>query len=163
VAHSADSNRACERADGGKAVVSDPTREEIGDLLRRLVDTAVEMKDRAEQAEAQLAKARVNALREAAYVARNACLVPPDGGNPTEAEAAVCDEAYIRILALIDTPTPAPSPDDLVRAALEWASSICDVATMDHVGDVIRGKGDEIRTAATDPATVAAIIERSGE
>lgn len=41
------------------------------------------------------------ALRNAAYVARNACLVPPDGGNPTAAEAAVCDEACTRILALI--------------------------------------------------------------
>ncbi len=31
--------------------MKEPTREEIGDLLRRLVDTVVEMKDRAEVAE----------------------------------------------------------------------------------------------------------------
>jgi hypothetical protein len=74
-------------------MVSNPTREEIGDLLRRLVDTAVEMKNRAEQAEAQLAKAREDALREAAD------LFP---------EADISDD----ILALLDTPTPAPSPDD---------------------------------------------------
>ena len=48
--------------------------------------------------------AREAALREAAYVAINACLVPPDGGNPTEAERLVCEEAYRRILALIDKP-----------------------------------------------------------
>lgn len=45
---------------------------------------------------------REAALREAAGVAFNACLVPPDGGNPTEEERLVCDEAYRRILALID-------------------------------------------------------------
>ena len=44
---------------------------------------------------------REAALREAAYVAINACLVPPDGGSPTEAERLVCEEAYRRILALI--------------------------------------------------------------
>lgn len=45
---------------------------------------------------------REAALREAAYVAFNACLVPPDGGNPTEEERLVCDEASRRILALLD-------------------------------------------------------------
>ena len=60
-------------------------------------------------------------------------------------------------------PTPAPSPDDLVKAALEWAARTCDVATMDFVGDLIRGKGDAIRAAASDPTTVAAIIERAGK
>ena len=44
---------------------------------------------------------REAALREAAYVAINACLVPPDGGSPTEAERLVCEEAHRRILALI--------------------------------------------------------------
>ena len=44
---------------------------------------------------------REAALREAAYVAINACLVPPDGGNPTEEERLVCEEAYRRILDMI--------------------------------------------------------------
>lgn len=44
---------------------------------------------------------REAALREAAYVAINACLVPPDGGSPTEQERLVCEEASRRILALI--------------------------------------------------------------
>jgi hypothetical protein len=35
--------------------MKEPTREEIGDLLRRLVDTVVEMKDRVEELEAQIA------------------------------------------------------------------------------------------------------------
>jgi len=37
--------------------MDDSKREEIGDLLRRLVDTAVEMKDRVEAAEEKLDKA----------------------------------------------------------------------------------------------------------
>lgn len=41
------------------------------------------------------------AIMEAAGIAGNACLVPPDGGSPTEAEVAVCDTAYQRILTLI--------------------------------------------------------------
>jgi uncharacterized protein YhaN len=65
------------------------------------------MIDRAQRAEAQLAKAREDALREAADFIKAkqaqqkmACVVWPE-----------------EILALIDTPTPAPSPDDLVKAA----------------------------------------------
>ncbi len=49
------------------------------------------------------------ALKKAADVARHACLVQPDGGNPTEDERLVCEEAWRRILAL-------PVPD--LRAAL---------------------------------------------
>ena len=45
------------------------------------------------------------ALREAARVALNACLVPPDGGSPTENEAAVCAAASRYILALIPRET----------------------------------------------------------
>ena len=33
-----------------------------------------------------------------AKVARNGCLVPPDGGSPTEDEAAMCEEIARRIL-----------------------------------------------------------------
>lgn len=47
------------------------------------------------------AEARAQGMREAAYIAFNACLVLPDGGNPTEEERLVCDEAYNRILAAI--------------------------------------------------------------
>lgn len=47
----------------------------------------------------QIAIRAIMAERErCAYLARNACLVPPDGGSPTEAEAAVCDEAARRIM-----------------------------------------------------------------
>lgn len=40
------------------------------------------------------------ALKAAADVARNACLVPPDGGAPTETESEMCDRAADAILAL---------------------------------------------------------------
>lgn len=45
-------------------------------------------------------EAAVSSEREAcAYIAYQACLVPPDGGSPTEEEAAVCDVAAKRIRA----------------------------------------------------------------
>lgn len=47
---------------------------------------------------------RDKALRDAAFVAANACLVEPDGGNPTEEERLVCDEARRRIIAMIEQP-----------------------------------------------------------
>lgn len=59
----------------------------------------------------QLAAARNEALEKAAYQAKHACLVPPDGGSPTAEEVAVCDEAERRILALKST-TPAPKASD---------------------------------------------------
>jgi len=40
------------------------------------------------------------AMERAAEVALNACLVPPDGGSPTEEERLVCEEAARRIRAL---------------------------------------------------------------
>jgi hypothetical protein len=51
--------------------------------------------------DAYVAAAVRDALERAASVACNACLVAPDGGNPTEDERLVCEEAYRRILALI--------------------------------------------------------------
>jgi hypothetical protein len=178
--------------------MDEPTREEIGDLLRRLVDTAVETRDRAEALETQLAErdkacvewsevsqrnyqrakaaeqalatARADALREAAYIARNACLVPPDGGNPTEQEVAVCDEAYRRILALIDQPAPAPKPslDDVVVAALKYSAAKCDAVMGDMIYLNVEAKRKDgkfaaaISAAASDPATIAAIIKTAG-
>ena len=67
-------------------------------------------------------KVREMALREAASVAFNACLYGSDGGDPTEAERLVCEEAGNRILALLDKPT-APEVDvaRLVEVKpLEW-------------------------------------------
>lgn len=48
------------------------------------------------QAEAALAIAR----KACAEIARNACLVPPDGGAPTKTESEMCDRAAEAILAL---------------------------------------------------------------
>jgi hypothetical protein len=41
------------------------------------------------------------ALREAADIAANACLVPPDGGSPTPNEVELCGRISAAILALI--------------------------------------------------------------
>jgi Lar family restriction alleviation protein len=53
------------------------------------------------EVKAMIAAAVRDALERAASVACNACLVDPDGGNPTEDERLVCEEAYRRIRALI--------------------------------------------------------------
>ena len=44
------------------------------------------------------------AIDRCAEIARNGCLVPPDGGAPTEAEAALCEEIASRILAQYAAP-----------------------------------------------------------
>jgi chromosome segregation ATPase len=109
-------------------VVSDPTREEIGDLLRRLVDTAVEIKDRAERAEAEAGAWQVVAESNQQVAQSYA-----ERLHATEAQLAKAREENQRLhkriaalveddtrmrktLALLDT--PAPSPDDLGIAAL---------------------------------------------
>ena len=54
--------------------MDEPTREEIGDLLRRLVDTAVEMKDRADLPptdEECLRNDKVRALVDAAQAVKD--------------------------------------------------------------------------------------------
>lgn len=138
--------------------MTDPTKEELGDLLRRLVDTAVEMKDRAERAEAQLATARADAVREAADVAS------PWG-------SCGCSQD---ILALLDDPAPAPSPEAVARAALgaAWAATRTSREGVIHSGErryidgVAKGHQraeDAIEALASDPATIAAIIDKARE
>lgn len=59
---------------------------------------------------------RREALRQAWHMARDGCLVPPDGGSPTEDEVALCNHIADGINALIDAPS-APRPDaDVTRA-----------------------------------------------
>jgi hypothetical protein len=48
---------------------------------------------------ALVAHARREAMEEAARIARDACLSPPDGGSPTEGEVAVADNAAAMIRA----------------------------------------------------------------
>ena len=48
---------------------------------------------------------RNTALREAARVARNACLVPPDGGSPTIEEKTVADRAADTIMEMVNDAT----------------------------------------------------------
>jgi len=55
-------------------------------MLRKGIDAAI--------AEAVLAERHA-----CAEAAANACLVPPDGGSPTEAERLLCQEAAERIMA----------------------------------------------------------------
>lgn len=63
------------------------------------------------------AKARDTALVWAAYIARHACLVPPDGGSPSPEEVAVCDETEKRILACVGHEPSALSARDFEHKA----------------------------------------------
>lgn len=57
--------------------------------------------DRLEAAIDAAWQAGAEAMRKAAAnVASNTCLVPPDGGSPTEEERAVCEQVCRRVLAL---------------------------------------------------------------
>lgn len=86
------------------------------------------------------AEARAGAIEAAAYVARNACLVPPDGGSPTQAEADVCDEAYRRIRAIHDTDTLAAIERIKREAVGEFLLTLRDAKAG---ASVIRGMNDD--------------------
>jgi len=61
-------------------------------------------------------------MREAAAkVAREGCLVPPDGGSPTEAEAEMCERIATAIRALPVAPDPRDATIATLRKALAAA------------------------------------------
>lgn len=68
------------------------------DALRREVTKLVAEIGRAADDLIEYGNARERvAFDRCAEIARNGCLVPPDGGSPTPEEAAVCDEIARRI------------------------------------------------------------------
>jgi hypothetical protein len=124
--------------------MTDPTREELGDLLRRLVDTAVQMKDRAERAEAQLATAR-EGFKDVLGM-----LDDPTGGEH-ERDMRGASIIARKHLALLDHPAPAPSEEAVARAALEWAAD--QAPTWAHA--------QFLRTRVVHPDTIADIIAKA--
>lgn len=40
------------------------------------------------------------AIQEVAFFAKNGCLVPPDGGSPTERDIALCDGIFEGIMQM---------------------------------------------------------------
>lgn len=66
-----------------------------------------------ERAIANAVKWEAEMRERAAWAARDACLVSPDGGAPTEAEADMCDAAAAVIRALpLSGPTPPAAKDE---------------------------------------------------
>ena len=129
----------------------------LGDIGNR--EAYRRQSEKLKTAEAQLAKARPDALREAAKLVRTK---PMRFAGCREDD--VRDALSCAILDLIDTPTPsAPSPEAVARAALEWAAEI---AWPIEWGSVQLEAGfraaKDIRTAASDPATLAAIVAKAG-
>jgi hypothetical protein len=125
-------------------------------------EEAQEEYERAKAAEAQLAKAREFVANFATLALRSEhapdelWLLDSDSLNHQRESAIV---AARETLALIDTPTPAPSPDDLVNAALEWVAEQINRS----YGQPMHHLHKTVCAAATDPATRAAIIERAGK
>lgn len=73
----------------------------------------------------------------------------------TEANArAAVAEQYIEDLTAIMTADDQAALDEVKRQAwndgIEAAAEKCDVATMDHIGDIVRGIGDDIRALRRD-------------
>ncbi len=64
---------------------------------RSLVD---KLREEIERLRAGRAAERDDIIEQCAKVALVACLVPPDGGQPTEEERLVCEEACARIRLL---------------------------------------------------------------
>jgi hypothetical protein len=71
----------------------------------RVAELEAENHSLRQQLEAYQAAAPIDNVREAlekaATIALNGCLVPPDGGSPTENEIAMCDDIAKSIRALI--------------------------------------------------------------
>jgi hypothetical protein len=124
---------------------------------------------RATAAEAQLAKAREDALREAAL---KASFLANTDANMAAAWRAGCSDTHDAILALLTTPTPAPSPDDLVKAAREdiaraiFVSSVqSHMSPKDWDSGMVIGPENSYRKKIYKiaDAVIAAIIERAGK
>jgi len=86
------------------------------------------------------------ALMGAASVAQNACLVPPDGGSPTEDEENVCRAAADYILALIDAPADAALAKMLAEARAKG---------MREAVEIYRGLAEGAPVGAFDGQTFA--------
>lgn len=73
----------------------------------------------ADEIEAALTASHARGLEEAAGIARNGCLVPPDGGSPTDDEREMCDRIADAILAL--TPSVCTGDGEPIRDAITSA------------------------------------------
>lgn len=54
-------------------------------------------------------KMRADLIEQCAYIAIHGCLVPPDGGSPTESERLMCEDIAARIRTLHNSPPPNPN------------------------------------------------------
>jgi hypothetical protein len=127
--------------------------------------------------QAQLATAQENALREALVRCKEVGGIDAYGSGTEYAkgyEAAVnlCHEEILALLNA-DRPAPAPTPDAVVKAALEWAASLArdthkknqdQVASRAYpsIIDADAIADDILWHAKNDPATLDQIIAKAG-
>jgi hypothetical protein len=102
-----------------------------GPFSRRLINQVIAALRQSSGAEAVAWRARQEALEEAAKIAENGCLMPPDGGSPTEAEVEMCQgiasQVRLRKLAGADrvfaaSPSPVATREELeaLRDIVSW-------------------------------------------
>lgn len=70
---------------------------DISDIAVDVVDRITWAMPNIEEMRFRVAEAILAERDRCARIATEACLVPPDGGSPTEAERLVCEEAARRI------------------------------------------------------------------
>jgi hypothetical protein len=86
--------------------IEETVAHDISQIAFSLTAEQLEAFAKAYQAAAPIDNVR-EVLEKAAVIALNGCLVPPDGGSPTENEIAMCDYIAKAIRALIPS-TQAP-------------------------------------------------------
>lgn len=103
-------------------------------------------------------EARRQALMDAAKIAREACLVDPDGGEPTPEEVDVANAAADRILALAaqdDVKILMAEPDlPVLERAVRAAQRVTVFATNEH---------PEIRVVMLAPEEALALVKAGRE
>jgi hypothetical protein len=137
-------------------------------------DTITALRRERDALRAQLATARADAMREAATLCGNLAHTlsglptgSPHSQDSVEVIASGIGVAQKAVLSLIDTPTPsAPSPEAVARAALEWAANCiecgCRVGVCEYPAKCPENDVAELVDAASDHATIAAIITKAG-
>lgn len=122
----------------GTELLESETKESLVSMLLDARQRAEEAERRADE---QFAAGWRACQRKAAQVALDACLVPPDGGEPTEEERLGAHHAAFSILAL--SPPQASSPPG-----------------QESVEDDFPHAEDDVRRAAEERATVPASMLR---
>jgi hypothetical protein len=103
-------------ADDEERFITDGARQEAGEYAAKFAALAVPEQEGVDaalgepKASEHISPERRRGLEDAAKIAENGCLVPPDGGSPTEGERLMCEDIAKAIRALIPPSSEGGSP-----------------------------------------------------